>query len=269
MWLTAPHLSVPHGFSLRGERVQGQPFSGLNMDDRPQGSLSDDPQRVRANRERAVAALGFGLAQVALLEQVHGAAVVQAVPGTTQQADAQVTDRPGVLLAILTADCYPLLLHDPQAGVLGAAHAGWRGTLGRVGAATVQAMTALGADPARIQVAVGPGICASNYEVSSEIAGQFVAAGLGSAVQGRQLDLAAANRQVLLEAGVQPPQLWLSGRCSTEGDFYSFRRDHGVTGRMWAVIGRLPDERLADERLADERLADGQVAGGRGPEARP
>ena len=89
---------------------------------------------------------------------------------------------------------------------------------------------------------VGPGICAAVYPVGQGVADAFTAAGLGAFVQpgadGPHLDLAGANRAVLLEAGVPEAGVWVSGRCSTEGDFYSFRRDAGVTGRMWAVIGR-------------------------------
>ena len=130
------------------------------------------------------------------------------------------------------------------AGVVGAAHAGWRGTVGRVAARTVEAMVERGADPANIRAAVGPGICGECYPVGEDVARQFAEAGLGDFVQERQgqphLDLAGANRAVLLSAGVRPEHLWVSGRCSTEEDFYSYRRDAGRTGRMWAVIG-LPD----------------------------
>ena len=206
------------------------------------GGVQDGAPQVAENRRRALATLGFTPPQLALLWQIHGADVVQAQPEVTQTADAQVSDRPGTLLGILTADCLPLLLEDPEAGVVGAAHAGWKGTLGRVAEQTVAAMQRLGARPERIRAAVGPGISAARYQVGADVAGQFSAAGLGghvalTAAGGTQLDLAGANRQILLDAGVPERQIWLSGRCTFEPDFYSHRRDAGQTGRMLALIG--------------------------------
>ena len=85
---------------------------------------------------------------------------------------------------------------------------------------------------------MGPGICAAQYPVGAEVAAAFRSAGLGEFVlEGNHLDLLGANLQVLREAGLLPAHLWAAGRCSTEADFYSYRRDAGVTGRMWAVIG--------------------------------
>lgn len=233
--LRAPDLGAAHAFSTRAGGVSRGPYAGLNLDDR-----ADDPADVAENRARLAAALGFSPTQVARLEQVHGTEVVTARAGGVWTGDALVTDVPGVLLAIGTADCYPLLLADEEAGVFGAAHAGWKGTLGRIGAATVRAMTALGARPERLRAAVGPGICGARYAVGENVAGQFREAGLGDFVLAgsgqSHLDLAGANRAVLREAGVR--DVWVSGRCSTEADFYSYRRDAGVTGRMWAVIGQ-------------------------------
>lgn len=241
--LHAPHLTSPHGFTTRfggvSQGIYAAPDNtgGFNMDDRAIGGVQDDPQSVTENRRRALAALGFAPPDLALLHQIHGVDAVQARPGTIQTADAQVSDCPGTLLGILTADCLPLLLEDPEAGVIGAAHAGWKGTLGRVAERTVAAMQRLGARPERIRVAVGPGISAACYQVGADVAGQFTAAGLGVHVQERQLDLAGANRQILLEAGVLDPQIWRSERCTFEPAFYSHRRDAGRTGRMLALIG--------------------------------
>lgn len=232
--LQAPHLSVPHAFSTRAGGVSGGAYAGLNLDDR-----EDDPQAVAENRARLARALGFAPSAWARLNQVHGTDVIEVAEAGVWEGDALVTRTPGLLLAIGTADCYPLLLADEEAGVIGAAHAGWKGTLGRIGERTVQAMTRLGARPERIHAAIGPGICAAQYEVGEDTAQQFEAGGLGEwVVRGGpkpHLDLAGANRQILREAGVQ--DIWVSGRCSTETDFYSYRRDAGQTGRMWAVIG--------------------------------
>jgi polyphenol oxidase len=237
MLFATPILRAPHGFTSRTGGVSLGAYAGLNLDDR-----QDDTQAVAENRRRLTAALGFAPEHISRLDQVHGVTVVQARAGGVQQADAQVTDQKGVLLAIGTADCYPILFEDPEAGVLGAAHAGWRGTVGNIAGATVRAMQALGARPEHIRAAVGPGICAAQYPVGREVVQAFEAAGLGQFVvtgsDGPHLDLCAANLHLLTAAGLTPAHLWASGRCSTEEQFYSYRRDHGATGRMWAVIGQ-------------------------------
>ncbi|EYB67399.1 hypothetical protein DEIPH_ctg043orf0036 [Deinococcus phoenicis] len=240
MLLRSPVLPLPHAFTTRAGGVSlgayaGQYSAGLNLDDR-----EDDPQAVAENRRQVAAALGFDAARIARLNQIHGTDVREARAGV-QEGDALVTTEPGLLLAIGTADCYPVLLADEEAGVVGAAHAGWRGTLGRIAARTVEAMVARGASPAHLRAAVGPGICGERYPVGADVARQFREAGLGEFVttvrEGPHLDLAGANRAVLLAAGLRPENIWVSGRCSTEADFYSYRRDAGRTGRMWAVIG--------------------------------
>ncbi|AFZ67643.1 peptidoglycan editing factor PgeF [Deinococcus peraridilitoris] len=236
MWLHAPNLRASHGFSTRQGGVSGSPFDSLNLDDR-----QDDPARVAENRRRALGRLGFDPERSAHLDQVHGTRVVHARSGI-QTGDALVTSELDLLLTIMTADCYPILLEDSHAGVIGAAHAGWRGTLGRIAAATVQAMTGLGADRKRIQVAIGPGICARQYAVGSDVVRAVTEAGLGEALLDiggtTHLDLLSANISVLCDAGIERPHIWAAGRCSTEAAFFSFRRDAGRTGRMWAVIGR-------------------------------
>lgn len=247
MIMTTPILRAAHGFTSRAGGVSVGAYAGLNL-----GEGQDDPAAVAENRRRLSAELGFTPLQVSRLEQVHGADVVQASPGQVQRADAQVTGQPGVLLAVATADCYPVLLEDPEArvmdggalqmgglrgGVLGAAHAGWRGTAADIVGQTVRAMVLLGARPERIRAAVGPGICAARYPVGGEVVSTFERAGLGQFVNHGQVDLCAANLHLLRAAGLLPEHLWASGRCSTEAQFYSHRRDAGTTGRMWAVIG--------------------------------
>lgn len=244
MLLTAPHLTAPHAFTTRAGGFSVGAYAaeggggGLNLDDR-----QDDPQIVARNRAHLAGALGLDATRYARLDQVHGTDVICADAPGHWTGDALVSAAPDVLLAIGTADCYPLLLHDPHAGVIGAAHAGWKGTLGRIAAHTVQAMVRLGAQPQHVRAAVGPGISAARYEVGEGVAAPFRDAGLAAFVQRRgsrtHLDLAGANRAALLEAGLSDGNIWVSGRCSTERDFYSYRRDHGTTGRMWAVI-RLP-----------------------------
>jgi YfiH family protein len=163
---------IPHAFLGRRGGVSTGIHAGLNV-----GLGSDDDRAAIAeNRRRAVAAVAPG-AQLVTLHQVHSAI---AVPVTAPfaddarpHADALVTATPGLLLGILTADCVPVLFADQEAGVVGAAHAGWKGAIGGVVEATVQAMTALGADPARISAAIGPCIGRASYEVDDTFLARF------------------------------------------------------------------------------------------------
>jgi YfiH family protein len=171
-YLTAPALDgLPHGFFTRrgGVSAPGR-FGTLNC------SLSgrDEIAAVRANRAAAAAALGAAPEALRGLHQVHGVAVVEAVdppwPETARpHADAAVSRTPGVLLGIVTADCAPVLFADRAAGVIGAAHAGWRGAVSGKLEATVAAMEALGASRARIAAAIGPCIHQPSYEVGPDL----------------------------------------------------------------------------------------------------
>lgn len=137
-------------------------------------SVGDDLANVRENVHRAVMALKIGPVPVALAKQVHGTDVLVVDGGydleKRAEADALVSARPGIALGILTADCVPVLLADAEAGVIGAAHAGWRGAVDGVLARTVEAMVALGADASRITAAIGPAIAPESYEVGDEFA---------------------------------------------------------------------------------------------------
>jgi YfiH family protein len=224
-------LTALHGFSTRYGGVSEAPYHSLNL-----GGSEDQPEHIAQNRKLFLQSLGIGDAAVAWMRQVHGADVCVAQPGP-QTCDALVTNEKHLILAVSTADCYPLLLHDAVNNVIGAAHAGWRGTLARIGAATVNAMCALGASPQHIRAAIGPGICGEKYEVSEEVIAQFRNAGFPHSIyQNRMLDLARANSFVLEECGINGNHIDTLHRCSTEDDFFSFRRDNGKTGRMWSVI---------------------------------
>lgn len=164
---------VRHGFFGRqGGRSTGI-FASLNTS----MSSGDDLNRVAQNRSQAVETLGFHPASLATVSQVHSSAVLVLTkpPCGNETADAMVTNVSGVTLGILTADCVPILLADPHAGVIGAAHAGWRGAVDGIVAATVDAMIGLGADPARITAAVGPAISRANYEVGPQFAADLLA----------------------------------------------------------------------------------------------
>ena len=166
---------VRHGFfTRRGGQSKGL-YDSLNCG---LGS-DDDVEMVWANRGRAAAAIGLDLKQMAGLYQVHSprcVIVTHPNPYTDRpQADAHVTALTGIGLAILTADCLPILFCDSKTGVIGAAHAGWRGALAGVIGATVSAMKTLGAAPDNIVMVIGPGIRQTSYQVSSDMKAEIIA----------------------------------------------------------------------------------------------
>jgi YfiH family protein len=172
--VTAPGLGARHGFVGRRGGVSAGIFASLNVG---LGS-SDDPAAVRENRARAVAAVAPG-ATLVTLHQVHSNIVVPVTAGMADaerpHADALVTATPGLALGILTADCAPILLADADAGVIGAAHSGWKGALHDIAGATVAAMVALGARRENIVAAIGPCIARASYEVDAGFRDRFLA----------------------------------------------------------------------------------------------
>ncbi len=167
--VTSPVIAPRHGFFTRAGGVSTGAFASLNC------SLSghDSRENVLENRARAAQHLGADPANLVGLTQVHGTDVATVttpwLPGNGPRADAAVTDRPGIALAIVTADCAPVLFADPTAGVIGAAHAGWRGALAGMLEATITAMLALGAHRDRIAACVGPCIAQPSYEVGADL----------------------------------------------------------------------------------------------------
>jgi len=162
-------VGVRHGFFTRKGGLSTGLYSSLNC-----GLGSDDEiEKVQVNRGRVAAAMRLGLTQMASLYQVHSPNCVTLThPGPHSdrpQADAYVTALVGTGLAILTADCLPVLFCDPKAGVIGAAHAGWRGAVAGIIETTVSAMQDLGATPERIVMVIGPGIRQTSYQVSPEM----------------------------------------------------------------------------------------------------
>ena len=232
-FLTDPLLAAaPHGFFTRRGGVSRGAFAALNC------SLSgqDDPEAVAENRARAARALGQPPSALSGLFQVHGAAVVAAEgpipPGARPQADALVTRRPGVLLGIVTADCAPVLFLDEQAGVVGAAHAGWRGALAGVLEATVAAMEALGARRGGIRAAIGPCIGQDAYEVGPDLREAVLARDAADArffAEGRregrfQFDLAGYCAARLSALGLAAVSAAAACTLADEGRFFSHRR---------------------------------------------
>ncbi len=179
MMIEAPSLAaidgVAHGFSTRLGGVSGGIYASLNCGP---GS-KDDPANVIENRARVAGILGAAPDNLLTLYQRHtNIAVVAEKPWANSElpkADALVTAVPGLAIGVLTADCAPVLFCDPEARVVGAAHAGWRGALSGVVEATVDAMTGLGAKPKRIRAVVGPAISQGAYEVGQDYRQHFIA----------------------------------------------------------------------------------------------
>ena len=173
--LDDPSGRVRHGFFGRVGGVSDGIYSSLNCG---HGS-ADDPEAVAENRARAMSACGLAPEALCTAYQVHSAeALVVTEPWARDEAphvDAMATATPGLALAILTADCVPVLLADREAGVIGAAHAGWRGALNGVLEAAVEAMLGLGAQARDIRAVIGPAIGALSYEVGPEFPAPFLA----------------------------------------------------------------------------------------------
>jgi YfiH family protein len=224
---------LPHGFSTRDGGASGPPFDRLNLGD----LVGDEPAAVAENWRRLEAATGLGFARV---RQVHGAEVLEAEAPCLprREADAVLSRRPGLAACVAVADCVPVLLADPAAGLVAAVHAGWRGTLARAAAAGVEALRRAGASG--LVAAIGPSIGPCCYQVSEALAADFEAAFGEGVVRrgpgGPRLDLWAANARTLAEAGVG--RVERLDRCTAcePGRFFSHRRDGGRTGRMVAFI---------------------------------
>jgi YfiH family protein len=175
-------------------------------------------------------------AHLATVKQIHSDCCVAAEgrAGVIGQADALIEDTPGAVVAVKTADCIPVLLIDERHRSVAAVHAGWRGTAERIVAKTVDAMHArFGTQPVDLHAAIGPGIGVCCYEVGPEVAARFGVEGRG------KIDLTAANRDQLLDAGVTPGRIYASNLCTmcNAGEFHSFRRDREMAGRMYSFAG--------------------------------
>jgi hypothetical protein len=229
-----------YAFTDRRGGVSRPPYDSLNLGDH----VGDDPQAVRANRLLAAKALGVSREQVVYMKQVHGADVaVVREPWPDEQApsvDALVTDRPGVVLAVLVADCTPVLLADPVAGVVAAVHAGRPGMAAGVVTAAIEAMQKLGAEPARMEAYTGAGVCGTCYEVPEQLRAEVAAKEPISWTTTRQgtpgIDVPAGVSAQLRRAGVPESSTRLADGCTMEKEqYFSYRRD-GVTGRFAGFI---------------------------------
>jgi YfiH family protein len=235
---------VPHGFLGRRGGVSQGTIAGLNVGH----GAEDDGDAVAENRRRAVAAVLPG-AQLATVYQVHSPDVVEVRKpwphDERPRADAMVSERPGLLLGVVTADCAPVLLADRAAGVVGAAHAGWRGAHGGVLEAVVAAMERLGARAGRISAAVGPAIAQPSYEVDARFRESFTADDGRFFTPGReghwQFDLEGYTAARLRAAGVGRVDCLGLDTYADEARFFSYRRathrGEPTYGRQFSLIG--------------------------------
>lgn len=235
---------LPHGFLGRRGGVSQGVVAGLNVGH----GADDDSEAVAENRRRAVEAVLPGAA-LATVYQIHSPDVVEVrEPWPHDQcprADAMVTDRPGLLLGVVTADCAPVLLADREAGVVGAAHAGWRGAHGGVLERVVAAMERLGASPSRIVAAIGPAIAQPSYEVDAKFRENFAEADARFFAPGRpghwQFDLEGYAVARLRAAGVGTVDPLGLDTYPDEARFFSYRRathrGEPNYGRQFSLIG--------------------------------
>jgi YfiH family protein len=223
---------VDLAFTDRYDGVSAVPFDSLNL------ALvgEDDPEATRRNTDLLLDDFAPG-AEVADMEQVHGRTVVEA-GGPRQQCDALVTDRPDVVLMVRVADCVPVLLADPDAGVIGAAHAGRNGVLVGVAPACVEEMRRLGARA--VTAWVGPHICGRCYEVPADLRDEVAAVEPSTAATTSwgtpALDIGAGVVAQLERLGVRVHDV---SRCTRESeDLYSYRRDGARSGRLAGLVRR-------------------------------
>ena len=238
---------LPHGFLGRRGGISVGAMAGLNVG---YGS-NDDREAIAGNRRLAITAI-LPEAELATVHQVHSAeAIIANAPWPQEErpkADAMVTDRPNLLLGILTADCAPVLFADHEAVVVGAAHAGWRGALAGVTDSTIDAMEKLGARKQRIVAAVGPCIAQLSYEVSEDFRDRFSTEEPGSerffiesATAKPHFDLSAYLVHRLIAAGVEQVEALQLDTYAEPERFYSYRRSthrgEADYGRQVSLIG--------------------------------
>ena len=240
---------VRHAFTTRIGGVSTGPYASLNLGQQEHAPESDRAVHIAANFRRVREAIGAQKLVRVEVKQVHGAEVwvPPADPIKPQQvpeADAIATDRPNALLCVRVADCVPVLLASDTGLVVAAVHAGWRGILaGVVPAACRTLRDHFDIRPSRLLAAVGPCISVEHFEVGPEVAQAFKSAGLDKTVEDRSpcrphVDLRSAVRRELEGAGVEVDRVELADRCTYRDaqEFFSHRRDRGMTGRMAAVI---------------------------------
>ncbi|MDO4510626.1 MAG: polyphenol oxidase family protein [Bacteroidales bacterium] len=239
--------------TLRQGATDGDPYSSLNLCD----YTGDSPAHVEEGRRAVCAALGIAPDRLVMPRQTHTCCVavvdeaLMALPhpdrmARLQDVDALVTSLRGVCIGVNTADCVNIALVDEQAGVAGVAHAGWRGTAGKIAARTVEAMTALGAQPHRIKAVMGASICRACFEVGDEVVEAFEKEGFSAAEISQRnpatgkahINLQHANALVLRAAGVAAGNITWNGECSRckSERYFSARRLGIGSGRTFTGV---------------------------------
>lgn len=231
---TPAEATVELGFTGQSAGGSAGPYGGFNLG----GNVGDDRSCVESNRAAVAAELGLPSPRLLFMNQVHGdqvAVVREPWSGPAPQVDALVSDRVGLGLGVLVADCVPVLLHDAQAQVVGAVHAGRPGLLVGVVPRALEAMRSLGATA--ISAAVGPSVCGRCYEVPSDLADRAAAVAPSSRARSwsgtNAIDVAAGVVEQLQDGDVEIT--WVTGCTRENDDLYSYRRDH-VTGRFAGVV---------------------------------
>ena len=234
-----------HGFSTRRGGADGKP---LNL----HPTAGDDPERINDNRRRLLCALGLENAALASLNQIHSDRVYvvgDSKPGTEiYEGDAIVSNVENAAVAVKTADCFPILIVDPNRRVVGAVHSGWRGTLSRILPGTINEMLRrFQSDPACLMAAIGPAIRECCFEVGEDVARlfsrgypQITTAQPHPTAPGKYLvNLAAVLKEQLTQSGIPQENQYDIGMCTCCGtsDFFSWRDEGAAAGRMMAVIG--------------------------------
>jgi len=246
---------VPHAFSTRIGGISEGPYASLNLATLEKSQQTDFNTHVAENFRRLRTALGVDRHVRTAVKQVHGKEVWNppqrpTKPGDEPEADALTSRWRAKLLTVRTADCLPILLASLDGGTVAAIHAGWRGLIAGVISETARTIEEQFRFNTRLMVAaIGPAISVEHFEVGEQVAEQFVVAGLGGAVDRRRgekphLNLADAAVMQLLDLGLTTRQIDVTDRCTyrDENEFFSHRRDEGITGRHAAVIAPRPDD---------------------------
>lgn len=254
VYYTSPLLrdiaTVPHAFSTRIGGVSIRPFDSLNLGNPSGTDLQDEWERIHENYRRLQSTIGFHGRSRCWVHQVHGGDVVFVRRGleftSGARADALIGDDPERLLAVRVADCVPILLSSVDGRIVAAVHAGWRGVVAQVIPNAIREMRRM--TSAELLAAVGPCISSCAFEVGEEVLEQFVQVlGPSAPIQRNShgkghIDLRRAVEMQLLAAGLGCDQIDLTDRCTHRDtdEFFSHRRERGVTGRMAALIAPRP-----------------------------
>ncbi|MGI6420985.1 MAG: peptidoglycan editing factor PgeF [Syntrophomonadaceae bacterium] len=254
-YITIPHWreqGVIIAFTARQGGVSSPPYQSLNM----ALHVGDQAELVWANRKRLAGIWDLSLEQMVCCQQIHGSQVAcvnsemaglgakdygTSIPGV----DALTTDQTGIILATFYADCLPIFYFDPRQRVVGIAHSGWKGTMGRIAVKAVNTMVQVyGSKVEDLEVFIGPGIGPCCFQIQADL-GQKVCAAFPEfdVIMYRNSeifwDLSLTNRKILEQIGIEPDKILECGLCTScnTDRFFSYRRENGKTGRMMAAIG--------------------------------